>query len=110
MKDFMMTLFGNFGTEIVFLHIISAVVWVGGMILRLFVGVVCMKLLFLVILSVCMLGVVSRIASFFVGCCMKCLGSFLVLIVLVFRRSCVLLRGIVFVCLRFLVGSIFKFL
>jgi len=32
MKDMMMTLFGNFGTEIVFLHIISAVVWVGGMI------------------------------------------------------------------------------
>ena len=32
MKDFMMTLFGNFGTEIVFLHILSAVVWVGGMI------------------------------------------------------------------------------
>ena len=28
----MMTLFGNFGTEIVFLHILSAVVWVGGMI------------------------------------------------------------------------------
>jgi uncharacterized membrane protein len=32
MKDFMMTLFGNYGTEIVFLHIISAVVWVGGMV------------------------------------------------------------------------------
>ena len=32
MKDAMMTLFGNFGSEIVFLHIISAVVWVGGMI------------------------------------------------------------------------------
>ena len=28
----MMTLFGNFGTEIVFLHILSAVVWVGGMV------------------------------------------------------------------------------
>ena len=28
----MMTLYGNFGTEIVFLHILSAVVWVGGMI------------------------------------------------------------------------------
>lgn len=32
MKDFMMTLFSNFSTEIVFLHILSAVVWVGGMI------------------------------------------------------------------------------
>lgn len=32
MKNFMMELFGQFGTEIVFLHIISAVVWVGGMI------------------------------------------------------------------------------
>jgi len=32
MKDFMMTLFGNYSTEIVFLHILSAVVWVGGMI------------------------------------------------------------------------------
>jgi len=32
MKNFMMELFGSFGTEIVFLHIISAVVWVGGMI------------------------------------------------------------------------------
>ena len=32
MKDAMMTLFGNFSTQIVFLHIFSAVVWVGGMI------------------------------------------------------------------------------
>ena len=32
MKETMMELFGNFGTEIVFLHILSAVVWVGGMI------------------------------------------------------------------------------
>ena len=32
MKDAMINLFGNFGTEIVFLHILSAVIWVGGMI------------------------------------------------------------------------------
>ena len=32
MKNFMMELFGAFGNEIVFLHVISAVVWVGGMI------------------------------------------------------------------------------
>ena len=32
MRDLMMTLFGNYGSEIVFLHIFSAVVWVGGMI------------------------------------------------------------------------------
>jgi len=32
MKMFMQELFGSFGTEIVFLHILSAVVWVGGMI------------------------------------------------------------------------------
>ena len=32
MKDFIINTFANFSTEIIFLHIISAVVWVGGMI------------------------------------------------------------------------------
>jgi len=32
MKDSIMIFYGNFSTEIVFLHILSAVVWVGGMI------------------------------------------------------------------------------
>ncbi len=32
MKDSMMIFYGNYSTEIVFLHILSAVVWVGGMI------------------------------------------------------------------------------
>ena len=32
MKDFMIELFADYRTQIVFLHVISAVVWVGGMI------------------------------------------------------------------------------
>jgi uncharacterized membrane protein len=32
MKEFIYTLFGNYSTQIIFLHIVSAVVWVGGMI------------------------------------------------------------------------------
>ena len=32
MKDFIINTFANFSTQIIFLHIISAVVWVGGMI------------------------------------------------------------------------------
>jgi uncharacterized membrane protein len=32
MKDLIYTLFGNYSTQIVFLHILSAVVWVGGMV------------------------------------------------------------------------------
>ena len=32
MKDFIINTFANFSTQIIFLHVISAVVWVGGMI------------------------------------------------------------------------------
>jgi len=32
MKDLIYTLFGNYSTQIIFLHILSAVVWVGGMV------------------------------------------------------------------------------